>query len=140
MILNKRTMCHFAHLRNQFKLVNTFEKSYNYIITLIRRGKNPFTSFLRIEWFLFEKKLSFFTHGYLMPNLVETGPVILEKIFKISSMYFCYFTIISRLKRAGPFIWTNLGLLHRRMLRAKFGWNWSCGSWEEGENVKGSRQ
>ena len=46
-------------------------------------------------------------------------------------MYFCYFVIISTLKRAGSFIWTNLNPLHPRMLCAKFGWNWPCGSWRE---------
>ena len=39
--LNKRSMGHIAHMRNQFKSINTFEKSYDYIITLIRRGQNP---------------------------------------------------------------------------------------------------
>ena len=40
---DKRPMGHIAHLRNQFKSINTFEKRYmmyDYIITLIRRGKN----------------------------------------------------------------------------------------------------
>ena len=46
-------------------------------------------------------------------------------------MYFCYFVIISPWKRAGAFIWTNLNLLHPRMLCAKFGWNWPSGSGEE---------
>ena len=54
-----------------------------------------------------------------------------EEDFKISSMYFCYFVIISPLKRAGPFIWTNLNPLHPRMFCAKFGWNWLSGSGEE---------
>ena len=35
-----------AHLRIQFKSINTFEKSYDYIITLIRRGKIPLFPFL----------------------------------------------------------------------------------------------
>ena len=51
-------------------------------------------------------------------------------------MYFHYFVIISPRKRAGPFIWTNLNPLHPRMLCAKFGWNWPCGSGEQDENVK----
>ena len=46
-------------------------------------------------------------------------------------MYFWYCVIFSPWKRAGSFIWTNLGALHRRMLCAVFGWNCSCGSWEE---------
>ena len=49
----------------------------------------------------------------LYANLVEIGPVILEKIFKISSKHICYFVIIYSLKRAWtktawPFIETNL--------------------------------
>ena len=51
-------------------------------------------------------------------------------------MYFHYFVIISPWIRAVPFIWTNLNLLHPRMLCAKFGWNWPSGSGEEDENVK----
>ena len=49
-----------------------------------------------------------------------------EEDFKISSMYLCYFMIISHWKRIGPFIWTNLNPLQPIMLcaTAKFGWNW----------------
>ena len=54
-----------------------------------------------------------------------------EEDFKISSMYFHYFVIISPWKRAGPFIWTKFNLPHPRMLCAKFGWNWLSGSGEE---------
>ena len=38
-----------------------------------------------------------------------------EEDFKILSMYFRYFVIISPLKMAGPFIWTNLNPLHPGM-------------------------
>ena len=34
---NKRSMGHNAHLRNQFKSIHTFEKNYEYIITLMKR-------------------------------------------------------------------------------------------------------
>ena len=68
-----------------------------------------------------------------------------EEDFKISSMYFCYFLIISpwkktwsfifiiisTWKRTGPFIWTNLSPLNPRMICAKFGWNWFSGSLED---------
>ena len=54
-----------------------------------------------------------------------------RRFFLISSMYFRYFVIISPLKNAWPFIWTNLNLLHPRMLYANFGWNWPSGSGEE---------
>ena len=51
-------------------------------------------------------------------------------MFKILSMYFCYFVIISPCKRAWPFIWTNLNSLNWRVLWAEFGWNWPSGSGE----------
>ena len=47
-ILNRRPMGHIAHLWNQFKSINTSEKSYDYIKTLIRRGKKP--SALSLFW------------------------------------------------------------------------------------------
>ena len=46
-------------------------------------------------------------------------------------MYFRYFVIISLSKRTGPFILTNLNPFYLRILCAKFGWNWPCGSWED---------
>ena len=52
--------------------------------------------------------------------------------FYISSMNFHYFVIISPLKRTGPFIWTNLNPLHPMMHCARFCWNWSSCSGEEG--------
>ena len=54
-----------------------------------------------------------------------------EEGFKILSMYFLYFVIISPWKRTGPFVSTNLNPLHPRLLCAKFGWNWLSGSGEE---------
>ena len=53
-----------------------------------------------------------------------------EEDFLISSIYFRYFIIISPWKRAGPFNLSILNPLYRRMLCAKFGWNWSSGSGE----------
>ena len=38
------------------------------------------------------------------------------KDFKILSMYFCYFSIISPLKRVWAFIWINLNPLYQRIL------------------------
>ena len=46
---------HIVHLRNQFKSINTFEKSYDHNLTLIRRGKKIIISFLRIKWSYFVK-------------------------------------------------------------------------------------
>ena len=96
---------------NQFKTINTFEQNYDYIKW---RG-----NFLKIEWSLFVKPGVPFTQGCFMPNLVEIGPMVLEKkiftflsmyfllekkIFTFLSMYFRYFVIISPCKRVGPFI------------------------------------
>ena len=44
---NKRPMGHIAHLRKQFKSLNT----YDYIITLIKRRKKNIIDFRRIYWF-----------------------------------------------------------------------------------------
>ena len=50
-INNKRPMGHIAHLRKQFKSINTYDN----IITLIKRKKKPNIIFMRIKWFFFEK-------------------------------------------------------------------------------------
>ena len=42
-------MGYIAHLRNQFKAINTFEKSYDYIITLIRRVKTLLSPFWELN-------------------------------------------------------------------------------------------
>ena len=44
--INNRPMGEIAHLRNQFKLKNTFTRSYDYNILLIWREKNPSSPFL----------------------------------------------------------------------------------------------
>ena len=88
-------------------------------------------SFLITEWSIFVKLWYSFTKGCLVPSLVEIVPVVLGKKILISSMYFCYFVIISPWKRAQPFIWTNFNPLYQRMICAKFRWNWHRGSREE---------
>ena len=45
--LNKKPMGHIAHLRKQFKSINT----YHYIITLIKRRKKNIVNFMRIYFF-----------------------------------------------------------------------------------------
>ena len=72
-------------------------------------------------------KILLFRNYHIVPSLVEISPVV-----SLS----CYYL---NLKTEGPFFWTNLNLLHPRMLSAKFGWNWPSGSAEE-ENVKSLRQ
>ena len=49
--LNKRPMGHIAHLRKQFKSINT----YDYIITLIERRKKTIINFMRINDSSFEQ-------------------------------------------------------------------------------------
>ena len=121
---NKRPMGHIAHLRKQFKSINT----YDYIITIKRKN----------HLLLYENLI--FLHLNLHPgmhcaSLIEISPAVLEKIFKFCLCIFA-FVIISPWKKVGPFIWTHLNPLYPRMHCAKFGWNWPSGSWEEVENRK----
>ena len=83
--------------------------------------------------------LTFSSHHTLKRAIQQTDFGLVE-IDPVVSMYFRNFVIISHLKRAGSFIWTNLNPLYPRMLCAKFGWNWPSCSEEEDENVKSSRQ
>ena len=94
----------------------------------------------RRAWPFIWKNLIPSTQECFVPSLVKIDPVVLEKkIFKISSMYFRYFVIISPWKRAWPIICINFNPHHPRMLCAKF-WNWPSGSGEEDENVKSLRK
>ena len=53
-VTNKRPMGHIAHLRKQFKSINT----YDYIMTLIKRSKNKnIINFMRIYCFFIWTKL-----------------------------------------------------------------------------------
>ena len=89
----KRPMGYIAHLRKQFKSINT----HGYIITLIKWRKNPSLSLweLNVSWF--EHTWIPFTQGCFVPSLVETGQVhgSGEEDFWISWMTFRYFLIIS---------------------------------------------
>ena len=51
-----------------------------------------------------------------------------HRIFINSVIIFSLFCNYLHWERAGPFIWTNLNPHHQRLLCAKFGWNWSSGS------------
>ena len=89
-----------AHLKNQSKLINTFEQSYGYIIKLNRRGK---PSVLRIKWSFFVKPWGSFTQGRFVPNLVEIGPVVLgRKIFKLGKYIFAILSYLSLEKGHDP--------------------------------------
>ena len=121
-------MGHIAHLRNPFKSINTFEKSYDYIIKLIGRGTKPNISSERIELSLFVQTWIINTHECFVQKLVGIGRIDLEK--KILEFRECFF-VISFWKKAWPFIWTNRNFLYPRMLPAKFNWNLPSGSGEE---------
>ena len=93
--LIKRPMGHFAHLRNQFKLMNTFAQSIKFIITLIGiiRRKNPLSLFLRIEW-SFCKTLSLLNPRILVPSFVENGLLVLNRrSLNLVNVFplFCYY-------------------------------------------------
>ena len=77
-IYNKRPMQYITHLGKQFKSINT----YDYIIMWNRRRKNPLSSFWELHGSLFVQTPIPFTQGCFMQSLVETVPVVLEKIFK----------------------------------------------------------
>ena len=126
-------MGHIAHLRKQFKSINTND----YIITLIKRRKKNIINFIINYCFFIWRNLNPPHPRMLCAKigwnwLIGSG----EENFLIMSMYFRYFVIISLWKRAGPFIWTNLNPLHPGILCAKFSWNWPSGSGEQDENVK----
>ena len=76
-----------------------------------------------------------FIQRWFVPSSFEIGPSgSREEYFKNLSMYFCYFVIISPLKKAELFIWTNFNPLHPRMHCAKFGWNRPSASWGDFTN------
>ena len=69
---NKRPMGHIAHLRKQFKSINTFD----YIITLIKRREKNIHFMITYCFFIW-----ILIQGCFVPKLVETGSVVLEKRF-----------------------------------------------------------
>ena len=73
-----------------------------------------------------------FTQGCIVPNLVRIDTVVLEKILKFCQCILDFLYLSTLGNKVEPFIWTNLNPLYPRILCAKFGWNWSSGSGEEG--------
>ena len=95
---NKRPIGYIIHLRKPFESINT----YGYIITLIKRWKKTIMIFMRIKLFFIctnlnplHLKILCAKFGWNWPD--GSG----EEDFLISSMYFCYFVIISPWKRRG---------------------------------------
>ena len=138
--LNKRPMGHIAHLRNQFKSINTLHQTNGYIITLIRSGKKNVISFLRIECSIFVNPWVPFTH--FLPSLVEIGLVVLKKkTLNFISVFSLFLYDLPLGKGSAPSFeqfWIPF-TLYPGMLCAKFGWNCHSGSGEEDENVKSLR-
>ena len=92
--LNKRPMGHIAHLRKQLILINT----YGYIITLIKRRKNPLClkkkplfTFWEFNGSSFEETWIPFIQGCIVPSLVEISQMVLKK--KILKFRQCIFAI-----------------------------------------------
>ena len=69
---NKRPMSHIAHLRKQFKSINT----YDYIITLIKRRKKNIFKLMRIYWLFIWRYLNPYHPRMLVPRLFEISSVI----------------------------------------------------------------
>ena len=95
---------------------------------------SPVRSFVEIAPVVLERRFFFINFVNEFPLALCQVWMILamwfwrRRFLKILLMYFPYFVIISSWKRSGPFIWIKLGLIHPRMLCAKFGWNWAIGS------------
>ena len=66
---NKRPMGHIAHLKKQFKSINT----YDYIITLINRRKKTIIKLKRIYWFFIWRNLNPYHPRMLVRRLIEIG-------------------------------------------------------------------
>ena len=57
------------------------------IIMLMERKKKTIINFMRIEWVFILTNLISFTQGCFAPNLVQIGPVVLEKKMKMWKVY-----------------------------------------------------
>ena len=101
-VLNKRPMGHIAHLRKQFKSINT----YDYIITLIKRRKKTLLTLWEFIGSSFQKKHeSPSPKDALCQDWVKLAQWFWRRRFLNLSMYFHYFVIISPLKLSLIHIW-----------------------------------
>ena len=92
-----------------------WSKLWLYLNVYLERRK-PMISFSIIK-FSFHTRIPYAKFGWNRPN----GSA--KEDTYISSMYVCYFAIVSPLKKSRPFIWTNMNSLNPRMLCVEFGWN-----------------
>ena len=129
-------MVHIVHLRNQLKSINTFERSCDYNLTLIRsEGKTQYLLFK--NWMvLICKNLSFFTQGCFMPGLVAIGLGVIEKmIYNVVNVFWLlYYLPLEK----GQLL--HLNEVESLLPKNALCWNWPSGSGEEDENVKSFRQ
>ena len=65
-----------------------------------------------------------------MPSLVEIGPVVLEKIFKICHFFFLYLYYLP-FEKVVTLHLKNINPLHPGIFCAKFGLNWLSDSGKE---------
>ena len=120
-------MGHIAHLRKQFKSINT----HDYIVTLIKRRKN-IINFMRIYWFFICRNLNPLHPRMHCAKIVWNWLSGSDKEnFLISTMYFLLFRNYLPLDKGRALFWTNLNPLHPRMHCAKIVWNWLSGPGEE---------
>ena len=124
---NKRRMGQKAHLKRLLENRLT----HMIIKIMIKRRKNSLFTLWELGGSSFEQTWIPFTFGSFAQSWNWSNGSWEEDFFLISSKYFRYFVIITHWNIAGPFIWTNLSILHPRMHFAKFCWNWSSDSWEE---------
>ena len=139
-------MCHIAHVRNQFKSINTFAQSYEIFYNISQGKKNPNVFFGRIKCSLFVKSWFPFTPSILQ-IWIPTTQKICQFLLKLAQWFWRrrrkYKKSTATTKttttdneqiviRIAHFIYSNLNTLHQRMLYAKFRWNWPSGSGEEG--------
>ena len=84
----KRPMGHIAHLRKQFKSINT----YDYIITLIKRRKKNIIKLMRINCFFIWRNMNPLQPRMLCAKFGWNWPSGFgEEVFLISSVYFSLF-------------------------------------------------
>ena len=83
-------------------------KSFQYVTIISRLKKHDF---------LFDQTWIPFIQECFVPNFVEIGPVVLEKI-----SLFWYYPLLAKV---WSFFWINLNPLDAKVLWDKFDWNWS---------------
>ena len=112
-------MDHMAHLRKQFKSINT----YNYIKTLIRKRKT-----YRL---LFENLMVPNLNKLESPSSKVSLCQVSLKLAKWFSNFINHVFLLFRnylpLEKGMVLHLNNLNSLYPKMLCAKFGWNWSSG-------------